>query len=90
MLMSNIRIVVYGTKYGVHGYDSKSPIMQAVFLANGPRFKSGVEIPFIENIDLFHLFARLLNIESLTNDLGIDGTDTIDTWNLMLKEKQIF
>lgn len=79
-------LVVPGTKYGVHGYDDMSPIMQAVFLANGPRFKRGVQIPTIQNIDLYHLFAKLLNIEELTTNLELDGIDRSEIWHQMLKE----
>lgn len=73
------------SKFGVHGYDNTLPQMQAVFMANGPRFKKGVEIPFLQNIDLFHLFARLLKIEHLVADLGIDGNDRRDVWNEILQ-----
>lgn len=78
-------VVAYGTKYGRHGYDNLLPNMQAVFMAHGPRFQTGVEIPFLQNIDLFHLFARLLNIEELVPDLRIDGADRREVWKQMLK-----
>lgn len=58
--------------------------MQAVFLANGPRFQHGVEIPFIQNIDLFHLFVRLLDIEQYVKKLHIDGVDRPEIWAKML------
>lgn len=77
--------VVPGTKFGCHGYDNKSPKMQAVFLAHGPRFQSGVKIPFLQNIDLYYLFARLLNIESLAAELDIDAVDRQQLWSQMLK-----
>lgn len=60
--------------------------MQAVFMANGPRFKKGIQIPFIRNIDLYHLFARLLNIEALAMDLQLDGIDQREIWHEMLNE----
>lgn len=77
--------MIPGTKFGCHGYDNKSPKMQAAFVANGPRFRSGVEIPHLQNIDLYHLFARLLNIEQLAAELHIDGIDRLQLWNQMLK-----
>lgn len=58
--------------------------MQAVFIANGPRFRKGIQIPFIQNIDLYHLFARLLNIETLAKNLNLDGVDRTDLWHQML------
>lgn len=75
-----------GERFGVHGYDNLAPNMQAVFLANGPRFRHGVEIPFVQNIDLYHLFARLLGIARFVPKLRIDGTDRVDVWKEMLTE----
>lgn len=60
--------------------------MQAVFMANGPRFKKGIQIPFMRNIDLYHLFARLLNIEAFTTNLELDGIDQPDLWQEMLED----
>lgn len=73
------------THYGVHGYDNLEPSMNPIFMAQGPRFKKGIVIkdPF-NNVDLFHLFCRLLNIATI----HIDGVDRIDIWNLMLKAEQ--
>lgn len=78
--------MVLGERFGVDGYNNLAPSMQAVFLANGPRFQSGIEIPFLQNIDLYHLFARLLDIEKLIPNLHIDGTDRMDIWKKMLTE----
>jgi len=75
------------SKFGCHGYDNRSPTMQAVFMANGPRFKKGVEISFMQNIDLYHLFARLLNIEDLVANLNIDGNDRTQIWNQILHKQ---
>lgn len=78
-------VVVPGTKYGSHGYDNSAPSMQAVFVANGPRFRNGIEISFLQNIDLYHLFAKLLHIDTLSSNLDIDGIDRPDIWDQMLK-----
>lgn len=80
-----VLLVAYGTKYGRHGYDNRLPSMQAVFMAHGPRFRTDVEIPSLQNIDLYHLFARLLDAEELVADLHIDGIDRQDIWEQMLK-----
>lgn len=55
-------------------------------MARGPRFKKGVEISLIHNIDLYFLFARLLHIESLAEDLDLDGVDRRKIWRKMLKK----
>lgn len=78
--------MIPGEILGINGYDNVVPSMQAVFLANGPRFQHGVEIPFLQNIDLFYLFARLLNIERFVPDLHIDGVDRTEIWKQMLTE----
>lgn len=77
------------SRFGSHGYDNTAEEMQAVFMANGPTFKRGVQIPNMQNIDLYHLFARLLKIETLAAELDIDGIDRLDTWNQMLNEQCI-
>lgn len=77
--------VIPGTKFGCHGYDNQSPKMQAVFVAHGPRFRSGIEIPSLQNVDLYYLFARLLNIEQYAAKLGLDAVDRQKIWNQMLK-----
>lgn len=81
--------MIPGEIFGRHGYDNQVPSMQAVFLANGPRFQRGVEIPFLRNIDLYYLFARLLNIEKLVPNLYIDGIDQIEIWKKMLIEDAV-
>lgn len=60
--------------------------MQAAFVAHGPRFRNGVVIPFLQNIDLYYLFARLLNIEQFAAELDIDAVDRQGLWNQMLKK----
>lgn len=75
--------------FGIHGYDNLLSSMQAVFIAKGPRFRQGVEIPALQNIDLYHLFARLLNIHRHVADLHIDGVDRPVLWKQMLNENVI-
>lgn len=74
------------SKFGVHGYDNTAPSMQAVFMANGPRFKDGVTVPTMQIVDLYHLFAKLLNIQALTANLNIDGINRQEIWNQMLRK----
>lgn len=88
-ILSNVLDIPGVSKFGEHGYDNTDPLMQAVFIANGPRFRKGVQIPFIQNIDLFHLFARLLNIESLTQNIDLDGVDRLEIWQQMLTKTAI-
>jgi len=56
---------------GSHGYDPVLPSMRAVFIAQGPAFRSGVTLPVFENVDVYPLLARLLGIEPPENDGSI-------------------
>src|SRR5690606_5309700 len=47
---------------GDHGYDNELPSMRALFLANGPAFRSGVIVPAFEGVDVYPLLARVLGI----------------------------
>lgn len=70
------------TEYGLHGYDNNVESMRPIFMAKGPSFKSGAVIEQeFKNIDLFHLFCRLLGIKSI----DVDGDDQIRLWRAMLK-----
>lgn len=47
---------------GAHGYDNAAPEMQAVFIAHGPRFASGVVLRDLDSVDIQPLLGRLLGI----------------------------
>lgn len=52
-----------GSTFGAHGYDARMvPQMQGIFLAQGPNIKSGVRVAAFENIHVFPLIARMLNL----------------------------
>lgn len=53
---------------GSHGYDPALPSMRALFVARGPAFRQGVEIPAFDNVDVYPLLARLLGIAAAPND----------------------
>jgi hypothetical protein len=42
--------------------------MHAFFLAHGPAFKSGITVPAFENIQLYNLMAKVLEIDPSPND----------------------
>ncbi|HEY0272211.1 MAG TPA: ectonucleotide pyrophosphatase/phosphodiesterase [Chitinophaga sp.] len=50
------------TALGHHGYDNKTPEMQAIFLAWGPAFKQGLRIPNFANVHVYPLVAYLLGL----------------------------
>lgn len=53
---------------GNHGWDPATPNMGALFIANGPAFRHGVEIPDVENIHLYNLLCAALGLKPAPND----------------------
>ena len=53
---------------GAHGYPPSDRSMDALFVANGPSFESGLTVPAFENIHLYELLAHLLGVEAADND----------------------
>lgn len=51
-----------------HGWDPATPNMGALFLAHGPAFKRGVELPAVENLHLYHLLCAVLGVKPAPND----------------------
>ena len=47
---------------GMHGYDPQLPSMHGIFYAMGPNLKSGLHIPAFENIHIYPLICKLLDI----------------------------
>ncbi|XP_014251891.1 ectonucleotide pyrophosphatase/phosphodiesterase family member 5-like isoform X2 [Cimex lectularius] len=58
--------------FGVHGYDPETIKMHPYFLAIGPMFKENFRAPKIFTVDLFLLFARILNLD--TSGIKQDGS----------------
>lgn len=55
-------------KGGTHGYDNKQKDMQAIFYAKGPAFKINKEVGSFQNVSVYPLIAKIL-------DLKIDTVD---------------
>ncbi|HUB90391.1 MAG TPA: ectonucleotide pyrophosphatase/phosphodiesterase [Dyella sp.] len=53
---------------GEHGYDNADPLMQALFIAHGPAFQSGIRYHSFPNVDVYPLMAHLLGITPMFND----------------------
>ena len=47
---------------GNHGYDHEAPEMRALFIANGPAFRSGVKLETFDNTAVAPLLRQLLNL----------------------------
>jgi predicted AlkP superfamily pyrophosphatase or phosphodiesterase len=55
---------------GMHGYDPSLKSMQSIFIAYGPEFKSNVIINSFENIHIYPLLCKLLEIEPYAESEG--------------------
>jgi predicted AlkP superfamily pyrophosphatase or phosphodiesterase len=54
---------------GEHGYDPRdAKSMRGVFIAAGPAFKSGVELPPLDNIHVYGIMAQALGVPPAKND----------------------
>jgi alkaline phosphatase D len=58
---------------GTHGYDNDNKDMHAIFYAIGPAFKSNYIHPTFNNIDLYSLIAKILNINPAKTDGDINN-----------------
>ena len=57
---------------GVHGYDNQAESMQALFIARGPVFQEGVEVPPFESVDVQPLIAHILKLKAPPVDGSYD------------------
>jgi predicted AlkP superfamily pyrophosphatase or phosphodiesterase len=61
---------------GNHGFDNSSKNMHALFMAEGPSFQQGTIKPFA-NVNLYSLFAYLLNLSPAATDGSLDAFKTV-------------
>lgn len=57
---------------GTHGYDPVNKDMHAIFYGIGPAFKQGYVQPAFQNIHLYSLFAKILNLSPAPTDGSLD------------------
>ena len=53
---------------GAHGYDNRNPDMFAMFCAAGPAFRKGYTVEEFNNVDIYNLVCKILNITPAKND----------------------
>jgi predicted AlkP superfamily pyrophosphatase or phosphodiesterase len=53
---------------GAHGYDNRNPDMYSIFYAVGPSFKKGYVLTELDNIDVYNLICRILELKPAMND----------------------
>ena len=59
---------------GTHGYDNKNKDMYAIFYAYGPAFKRNYKHKAINNIDIYPLICKILDIKPSPVDGKIENT----------------
>jgi predicted AlkP superfamily pyrophosphatase or phosphodiesterase len=60
----------YPVRGGAHGYDNADPEMLALFIASGPAFAKGVQLPVFDNVAVAALLRAVLG---LPEDADADG-----------------
>ena len=55
-------------KGGAHGYDNSNSDMHAIFYASGPAFKKNYQFKELNNIDIYNLVCRILDLKPAAND----------------------
>ena len=53
---------------GQHGYDPEVAAMHGIFIAQGPAFRSGVELEAFENVHIYNLLCATLGLTPAPND----------------------
>jgi predicted AlkP superfamily pyrophosphatase or phosphodiesterase len=53
---------------GAHGYDNSTRTMQGLFIAAGPRFKSGMTVGPLDNLHLYEMMCAVLGVMPAKND----------------------
>ncbi|KAL8577327.1 hypothetical protein ACOMHN_048381 [Nucella lapillus] len=58
---------------GTHGYNNSLPDMHPFFVAMGPGFRKGAEVPTFKNVDVYPLMCHLLGLEPAPNNGSLDA-----------------
>ncbi|MEP1151632.1 MAG: alkaline phosphatase family protein [Balneola sp.] len=62
---------------GTHGFDNNNTKMDALFVAYGPAFKKGIKLGRVENIHLYEVMAKILNVKPAPNDGNLNAVKEI-------------
>jgi len=62
---------------GAHGYDNELVSMRATFIAHGSAFKKHLLVEPFENIQVYNVMARILNLTPAKNDGNFDLANQI-------------
>ncbi len=62
---------------GAHGYDNQLESMRAAFIAHGSAFKKGFTAEPFENVDVYDLMCKILNLNPAKNDGDFNAVKTM-------------
>ncbi len=71
---------------GAHGYDPKYKDMHAIFYAQGPAFKHGYVHPTVENVNIYPLLAKILNLKPAETDGKLENVSRMLKPKMMRKD----
>ena len=57
----------------MHGYDPDNRDMHGIFYAAGPSFKKGFVQPTFENVNIYELLAKVLQVKPAKTDGAGEG-----------------
>ena len=53
---------------GAHGYDARAKSMLGIFIASGPRIRSGMVVPPFENVHVYEFMCAVMGLTPAKND----------------------
>jgi len=59
---------------GAHGYDPAAPEMAALFIANGPAFRAGIELETFDSVSVYPLLADLIGVQPAAHEGDLADT----------------
>ncbi len=65
--------ITIDAKEGTHGYDPANSNMNAIFFAQGPAFKKQSKLVHLQNVDIYNMICKIMNLNPAQNDGDNDG-----------------
>jgi alkaline phosphatase D len=63
-----IRAELPGSNKGDHGYDREWKDMHSIFYAEGPAFRTGYKVDYLNNVDVYNIICHILKLTPAPND----------------------
>jgi hypothetical protein len=62
---------------GQHGYDPSLMSMHGIFVAAGPAFRQGATVPAFQNIHIYNVLTRVLDVTPAANDGDLSVAESL-------------